>query len=461
MFIKQMYTNCLAHAAYYIESGNEAVVIDPLRNPAPYIDLAKERGAVIKYVLETHFHADFVSGHIDLANQTGATIVFGPGATPGYKAYIAEDGEQLHIGDVKIEVLHTPGHTIESACYLLYDEKGEKQCVFTGDTLFVGDVGRPDLLSGNLSKEELAAMMYESLQNKIKTLPDYVVVYPGHGAGSACGKNIGTESSSTIGREMLFNYAMSISDKQDFIEAVTTGLPEAPAYFFKDAGINKTGYDSFDEVLGKSLRPLGYEEFTALKDKGYMVLDTRDPMDFAAGFIPGALNIGLNGDFAVWVGTFIAPDARILLVTDHGREKEAIERLARVGYDTVAGYLGGGMHTWFAKHNDYDRVMTFGSSEVAEQAANGTYRMLDVRNRTEVAKDRIAGSWHIALNELKNKYTALEPDANWLIYCAGGYRSMIAASFLKSKGFRFVAGVEGGIAVVRRENPELIEMEME
>ena len=461
MYIQQIYTNCLAHAAYYIECGKEAAVIDPLRDPDPYIKLAKERGATIKYVLETHFHADFVSGHIDLANKAGATIVFGPDAKPGYKAYIAEDGEMLHLGHNHLQVLHTPGHTIESACYLLYDEGGKKSAVFTGDTLFVGDVGRPDLMSGNLSKKELAFMLFDSLKNKIKTLPDDVTVYPGHGAGSACGKNIGTQSFSTIGEQKQSNYAMLIEDRIEFIVAVTSDLPVIPRYFFKDAAVNINGASSFDEVLRKNINPLSVEAFKEWQQKGSLVLDTRGAVDFAAGFVKGALNIGLSGDFAVWVGTMVHPDAELILVADAGKEKEAVERLARIGYDKVNGYLKDGMHSWFLAKEEYDKIMTFSASECEALLEAEDYSLLDVRNRLEVAKHRMAGSVHIPLNVLNEKYTTLDRDKKWLIYCAGGYRSMIAASYLKSNGFHFVASVEGGIKELIQHAAKLVEMDME
>ncbi len=461
MYIQQIYTNCLAHAAYYIEAGGEAAVIDPLRDPEPYIKLATDRGATIKYVLETHFHADFVSGHLDLANKTGATIVFGPGATPDYKVYVADDGELLRLGKAAIEILHTPGHTIESTCYLLLNEHGAKEAVFTGDTLFVGDVGRPDLLSGNLPKETLAAMLYDSLQNKIKTLPDNIIVYPGHGAGSACGKNIGSSSYTTIGEQKTGNYAMLIEDKDAFIEAVTTDLPMIPGYFFTDAVINRKGYSSFDDVLASSLKPLSVAAFTALQRGGALVLDTRNPMEFAAGFITGALNIGLNGDFAVWVGTLIDAATPLLLVTDAGKEKEAIERLARIGFENVQGYLDGGMTAYFAANDPYDKIMTFTGADCTALLEIENYDLLDVRNRREVLKHRMTGATHIALNMLKSKYETLDKNKKWLIYCAGGYRSMIAASFLKSCGFHFVASVEGGIKEVLGQAPELVEMDME
>ncbi len=439
MYVKQLYTNCLAHAAYYIESDKEAVVIDPLRNPEPYLELAKERGAKIKYILETHFHADFVSGHIDLANATGAAIVFGPNAMPEYKAYIASDHEVLRVGNSEIEVLHTPGHTIESTCFLFSDKNSDSRYLFTGDTLFVGDVGRPDLLSGNLPKETLAAMMYDFLQSQIKTLPDETIVYPGHGAGSACGKNIGSSSFSTIGGERSTNYALLIEDKDQFIKAVTADLPIAPGYFFKDAVLNKKGTELYHSVLKMSLTPLSLSKFNSLRRPGTVVLDTRDPLAFAAGFIEGALNIGLNGDFAVWAGLFISPEAPILLIVDPGKEKEAIERLARIGFDNVLGYLNGGMDTWFTQKYKYEHILTVSGADMSKLAINFNYDLLDVRNRLEVSRDHISGSTHIPLNELKGRIAGLDKNNSWLIYCAGGYRSMIAASFLLANGFRFVA----------------------
>ena len=457
MFIQQIYTNCLAHAAYYIESGNEAAIIDPLRDPGPYLKLAQERGTHIKYVLETHFHADFVSGHIDLANKTGATIVFGPGATPAYKAYIAEDGELLPLGKAHLKVLHTPGHTIESTCWLLLGEDGLEKAVFTGDTLFVGDVGRPDLLSGNLPKEVLASMLFDSIQTKIKTLHDNIVVYPGHGAGSACGKNIGTQSYSTIGEQKNNNYALKIEERDTFITAVTTDQPLIPGYFFKDAVINKTGYGSYDDVMKNNLKPLNIAEFTALQAAGSLVLDTRSAKEFAKCYIKGAVNIGITGDFAVWVGTLVDAETPLLLVTEPGKEKEAIERLARIGFENVNGYFDGGMPAWLYAGKHCETIMTFNAEECAPLLDTEEYFLLDVRNRLEVAKNRMTGAIHIPLNNLKNKYADLDPNKKWLIYCAGGYRSMIAASWLKAHGFNSVASIEGGIQDVIKKAPELVE----
>lgn len=460
MYVQQLYTNCLAQAAYYIECDGEAAVVDPLRNPEPYIQLAKNRNAKIKYVLETHFHADFVSGHIDLANKTGATIVFGPDATPGYRAHIAVDGEKLKLGKTWIDVLHTPGHTIESACYLLHDEAGKPTAIFTGDTLFIGDVGRPDLFSGNLKKEELAAIMFRSLNAKIKTLADDIIVYPGHGAGSACGKNLSTESQSTIGHEKQFNYALKLNDEAAFITAVTTDQPVIPGYFFKDATINKNGSAAYDKVFSKGMHGLSVSSFNTLREKGATVIDTRKPLDFATGFVPGAINIGLNGDFAIWVGTMVAPDANLLIVAEPGKEKESLERLARIGFDNIAGYLQGGMEEWLTQGAVCDSIDAFTGHDIDRLLGEG-YELLDVRNRREAAKDHIAGSKHIPLNELAEQYETINKSDKWLIYCAGGYRSMIAASFLKARGFMSVASVEGGINQVRELRPELIELGLE
>lgn len=461
MYVKQLYTDCLAHAAYYIESDKVAAVIDPLRDPEPYLALAAERGARIKYILETHFHADFVSGHIDLANKTGAKIIFGPNADPGYRAHIAADDEKLALGSAELKILHTPGHTIESTCFLLTDGSNRPGCVFTGDTLFVGDVGRPDLLSGNLSKEMLAAMLYDSLQTRIKTLPSDTVVYPGHGAGSACGKNIGIASFSTIGEQRATNYALLIDNKYDFVKSVTSGLPVAPAYFFKDAVLNKNGAESFDRVLQRALTPLTVEQFASLAGPDRVILDTRSPDDFAAGYIAGALNIGLTGDLAVWAGHFISPDATILLVTEPGRERETIGRLGRIGFDNIVGYLEGGMHSWFKAGREYCRILTLTPSDISDLLGSGLYDLLDVRNRLEVATNRIPGCVHIPLTELKQHHDTLDKNKQWLVYCAGGYRSMIAASFLLSKGFHYVASLEGGINALIRTRPELVELGLE
>ncbi len=346
MYIEQLYTNCLAEAAYYIESEGEAAIIDPLRETEPYVELAQSRGAKIKYVLETHFHADFVSGHIDLARQVNAAIVFGPDANTEYEVHNAKDGEELRLGKVRFRVLHTPGHTPESSCYLLLDEKGKEHAVFTGDTLFVGDVGRPDLLDGIISPNELASMMYDSLNKKIKTLADHVIVYPAHGPGSSCGKNIGKETFSTIGEQKKFNYALKDMSRAEFVREVTEGILPPPKYFFEDARINKTGYDPIDVVIQENKRPLSVAEFRDAFHKGALLLDTRRPDEFEKGFIPGSLNIGLNGQYAVWVGTLLDIRKPLILVTDPGKEEESVLRLARIGYENVIGYLLGGVKGW-------------------------------------------------------------------------------------------------------------------
>ena len=342
MYVQQLYTNCLAEAAYYIESEGEAAIIDPLRETEPYIKLAESRDATIKYVFETHFHADFVSGHIDLSRQVNAPIVYGPEADTSYKVYNAKDGEEFKLGKVKIRVLHTPGHTPESSCYLLIDERGNDYAVFTGDTLFVGDVGRPDLLDGVMSSETLAGMLYDSLQQKIKTLADKVIVYPAHGPGSACGKSIGSETFSTIGEQKKFNYALQDMSREDFISKVTDGILPPPQYFFEDARINKTGYDPIEDVIRENTQPLPIEKFKQAVDGGALILDTRKADEFEKGFIPGSVNIGLNGQFAVWVGTLIDIQKELVLVTEPGREAETVLRLARVGYEKILGYLKGG-----------------------------------------------------------------------------------------------------------------------
>ncbi len=343
MYIEQLYTNCLAEAAYYIESEGEAAIIDPLRETEPYIELAARRKSKIKYVFETHFHADFVSGHIDLARKVNAPIVYGPMAQTQYQVVNAKDGQEFKIGKLTLRVLHTPGHTPESSCFLLLDEQGREHAIFTGDTLFVGDVGRPDLLDGVMSREELAGMLYDSLNRHIKTLPDHVIVYPAHGPGSACGKNIGKETHSTIGEQKKFNYALKDQSREAFIQELTSGILPPPQYFFEDARINKQGYDPIDEVIDRNSRALIFEQVDSLVRKGTLVLDTRPADEFEKGFIPGSINIGLNGQFAVWVGTLIPIDQPVVLVTMPGKERESVLRLARVGYEKVEGYLQGGI----------------------------------------------------------------------------------------------------------------------
>lgn len=456
MHIEQLYTNCLAQAAYYIQSGNEAVVIDPLRDPEPYLHLAEQKGATLKYILETHFHADFVSGHLDLANLSGAEIVFGPDAQPHYPAYVATDGEELKVGKVTIKVLHTPGHTIESACYLLMDEEGKPHALFSGDTLFIGDVGRPDLLSGNLTKETLAGMLYDSLQNKIKTLPDDVVVYPGHGAGSACGKKMSKETQSTIGMQKQLNYAMQDMPKAQFIALITDGLTIPPAYFFKDAGINVKGYRSHKEVIEEAYKPLNFVQFHEAIASGALILDTRDAENFAEGHITNSINIGLNGQYAVWAGTVIPFDTPLVLVTEAEKELESITRLVRIGYENIVGYLDGGYPVYELINADIDSLPDITPQDALDMVRTSHYSILDVRSADEHAQDAIPGSINIPLGELSNNLHALNPDENYIVHCAGGYRSMIACSILRRNGFRNVSNVKGGMARIKKETPEWI-----
>ena len=440
MYIEQLYTNCLAEAAYYIESEGEAAIIDPLRETEPYVDLAKARGAKIKYVFETHFHADFVSGHIDLSRQVGAPIIYGPDATTEYDVINAHDGEVFKLGKVAIKVLHTPGHTPESACFLLLDETGREHAVFTGDTLFVGDVGRPDLLDGTMSSETLASLMYDSLRTKIKTLPDEVIVYPAHGPGSACGKNIGKETVSTIGEQKRFNYALQDMSREEFIKKLTDGITPPPAYFFEDARINKEGYDPIDKVIAANSTPLSPESLRLEVEQGAIILDTRTADAFEKGFVAGSVNIGLNGQFAVWVGTLIDISNRLVLVTEPGKESETILRLARVGYENVAGYLEGGA-------NGYDQNLeTIHSVDergvVPEIEAGAT--VLDVRKQNEWNVSHLEGATFLPLSEFPNNLNGLDRDAPYIVHCGGGYRSMTAISIMKNHGFTDLINVYGG-----------------
>jgi hydroxyacylglutathione hydrolase len=444
MYIEQLYTNCLAEAAYYIESEGEAAIIDPLRETEPYIALAKKRGAAIKYVFETHFHADFVSGHIDLARKVQAPIIYGPMADTKYDVINAQDGQEFKLGKIKFRVLHTPGHTPESSCYLLLDENGKEHAIFTGDTLFVGDVGRPDLLDGVMTREELASMMYDSLNKKIKTLPDSVIVYPAHGPGSACGKNIGKETFSTIGEQKKFNYALKDMNREEFIGKVTDGITPPPSYFFEDARINKMGYNPIDEVISSNKKPLSSSEFKQAVEKGALILDTRKPDDFEKGFIPGSLNIGLNGQYAVWVGTLIDINKPLVLVTENGKEEESILRLARVGYENVAGYLNGGVQSWTEK---LDTVKSIAATEVASHLDKGI-DVLDVRKPGEWNTSHMKGAEFLPLADMPDNLNSLDKNKPYVIHCAGGYRSMIACSLMKQKGIHNVTNVYGGFGAM-------------
>ncbi len=453
MKVEQLYTGCLAEAAYYIESEGEAAIIDPLRETKPYIDRAAADGAKIKYVLETHFHADFVSGHLDLAKKTGATIVYGPTAKPNFEAHVASDGEVLKIGKVSLVVLHTPGHTMESSCFLLRDEKGKDVAVFTGDTLFIGDVGRPDLaVKSDVSREDLAGMLFDSLRNKIMTLPDDVTVYPGHGAGSACGKKMAKETESTIGIQKQFNYALRADmTRADFVKEVTTGLVEPPQYFPKNAVINRMGYDSIDQVMSRGVQPLSVREFvTVAESTGAILLDTRSKEEFAKGFIPGAIFIGLDGQFASWVGTLITDlQQPLLLISDPGKEEEAVTRLARVGYDNCQGYLAGGIAAWKAEHRDLDTIENISPEAFLLRHGKGSEKTLDVRRKSEFDSEHLIGAQNFPLDFINRNMAEIDRDQTYLVYCAGGYRSTIAASILKSRGFEKLINVEGGFAAIK------------
>ena len=455
MKIEQIYTGCLAQGAYYIQSGNEAVIIDPLREVQPYIEKAEKNGAKIKYVLETHFHADFVSGHIDLAKKTGATIVYGPLANPTFETHIAHDGEVLTVGSLKLKVLHTPGHTMESTCYLLLDENDKELALFSGDTLFIGDVGRPDLAqkAAHLTQEELAGTLFDSLRNKIMTLPDDVIVYPAHGAGSACGKNMSKETSDTLGNQKKFNYALRANMTRDeFIAEVTDGLLPPPAYFPENVRLNKQGYASIDSVLAKGTQALSPAAFeAAANETGALILDTRDAQVFAKGFIPNSINIGLGGSFAPWVGALI-PDINqpILIVDEAGREQEVVTRLARVGYDNALGFLQGGIAAWQQAGHDLDTIESISAEEAAARlAADPAAILLDVRKKSENYSEHVLGAQNLPLDVVNEEMVALNPDKTYYIHCAGGYRSMVFASILKARGFDKLIDVQGGFKAIK------------
>lgn len=453
MFIKQLYTNCLSEAAYYIESEGEAAIIDPLRDIEEYLHLAEERKAAVRYIFETHFHADFVSGHLDLAKATGAPIVYGPNTETNFPIHLAHDGEIFRLGKITIEVLHTPGHTLESTCYLLRDEAGEPHAIFTGDTLFVGDVGRPDLSSGNLTQEELASMLYDSLQNKIIPLPDSIIVYPAHGPGSACGKNLGPSTYSTLANEKETNYALKPQAKEEFVKAVTTGLNAPPEYFPINARINKEGYDSLDEVLASALQPLSITEFKQLSD-GSIILDTRKATDFTQGFVPGSVSIGLEGRYAEWGGSLLPFDQPILLVTEKGKERESAVRLARVGFDKFRGYLDGGYEAWREAGEPLDMIIDVEADEMMMDLPHDDRMVvMDVRAEAEYADGHIAGAVNLPLNTLKDpgSMATIQDNDNLYVHCAGGYRSVIAASLLKRQGIHNLRNVLGGWNAIKQQ----------
>ena len=454
MIIEQLYTGCLAQGAYYIESAGEAAIIDPLRETLPYIRKADRAGATIKYVFETHFHADFVSGHLDLAKKTGAQIVYGPNANTTYDVHHAKDGETFKLGDVTIQVLHTPGHTFESTTYLLRDETGRDHAIFTGDTLFIGDVGRPDLaIKGDLNERDLAGMLYESLQTKIMPLADDVIVYPAHGAGSACGKNMSKETTDLLGNQKRVNYALRAKSKAEFVEKVLAGLSAAPAYFAENARLNKEGYEPIDAVMKRGSHALSPDAFeAAVNETGALVLDVRDAADFARGFIPNAINIGLNGQFAPWVGALI-PDLLqpIALVAPVGQETETVLRLARVGYDHCIGFLEGGFAAWQQAGNEVDTVESIPADEFARRRkAAADVAVVDVRKPEEYELEHVDGAKNVPLDMLSDQMGQIPRTEPMYVHCAGGYRSMVANSILKARGFDKVVNVEGGMVAIKQ-----------
>lgn len=455
MKIEQIYTGCLAQGAYYIESEGEAVVIDPLREVTAYMEKAEKDGAVIKYVFETHFHADFVSGHLDLSKKTNAPIVYGPTANPGFDAYIAKDGEIFQVGKVSFRVLHTPGHTMESTCFLLLDENGRETALFSGDTLFIGDVGRPDLAqkAASLTQEQLAEYLFESLRTKVMTLPDDVIVYPAHGAGSACGKNMSKETFDTLGHQKMVNYALRADmTKAEFVKEVTTGLMPPPSYFPLNVALNKQGYDSIDEVIRRGTQPLSPKAFdAAANETDALILDTRDPQTFSEGFIPNSINIGIDGSFAPWVGALI-PDVKqqILLVTAPGRAEEVVTRLARVGYDYCLGYLEGGFESWKAAGMEVDHIQRVNADQLADVLArNPETPVFDVRKQSEYQSEHAVAAENAPLDFVNASMASIPKDKPVYIHCAGGYRSMIFTSILRARGYDNLIDVSGGFKAIK------------
>jgi len=455
MFIKQLYTGCLSEAAYYIESEGEVAIIDPLRDTDEYIKLAKENNAGIKYIFETHFHADFVSGHIDLSKLTSAPIIYGPGAKTDYEVYNSKDGEIFKLGKITIQVLHTPGHTLESSCYLLRDENDKPHAIFTGDTLFVGDVGRPDLSSGNMSSAELAGIMYDTIQNKILPLADDVLVYPAHGAGSSCGKNMGPETFSTIGEQKKTNYALQPQSKEEFVAAVTEGLGVAPQYFAINAKINMQGYESLDTIKQKGLTALSITEFKDLQADDVLVLDTRHATVFTKGFIPGSIFIGLEGRFAEWAGSLLSFNKPMILVTESGKEEESIIRLSRVGFSKIQGYLQGGFEAWQKAGKTVDMIIDVEADELEMDIPHDPNLVIvDVRRETEFADGHIKDAQNLPLNEMNDvvNLAHFEDNQNLYVHCAGGYRSVIAASLLKREGTHNLRNVLGGWNKIKEQS---------
>ncbi len=458
MKIEQIYTGCLAQGAYYISSNGEAAIIDPLRETQPYLERLEKDNTTLKYIFETHFHADFVSGHLDLSHKTDASIVYGPTATPAFNAIIATDNQVFKVGNIQLKVLHTPGHTMESICLLLIDENGKETALFSGDTLFLGDVGRPDLAqkAANLTQEELAGLLYDSLYKKILPLADDITVYPAHGAGSACGKNMMKETVDSLGNQKKINYALNQPNKEAFIHSVLDGLLPPPSYFGMNVAMNKTGYNSFDNVMKGGKRALSVAEFeTVAENIGALILDTRNNGDFAKAFIPQSINIGVNGDFAPWVGALIADVKQpLLLVTDNGKEEEVITRLSRVGFDNILGFLDGGIEAWIQANKEIDTVNRISAQQFAQQLNIKTDKVIDIRKESEYAAEHIEDAYSKPLSYINDWIKDINPNEHFYMHCAGGYRSMMAASILQARGYRNFTEIEGGFnAIATTEIP--------
>lgn len=457
MQIEQIYTGCLAQGAYYITSNGEAAIIDPLREVQPYLDRLLRDNVKLKYIFETHFHADFVSGHVDLSKETEAKIVYGPTAKPEFEAIVATDNQIFEVGNIKIKVLHTPGHTMESSTYLLIDENGKNHAIFSGDTLFIGDVGRPDLAqkAASMTQEQLAATLFHSLRTKIMTLEDDVIVYPAHGAGSACGKNMSKETISTIGNQKATNYALRANmTEAEFITEVTEGLLPPPAYFGMNVAMNKKGSQSFETVLNNGMRAIHAIEFESVADEtGALILDTRNNKDFSKGFIPQSINIGIDGDFAPWVGALIADVSQpIILVTEIGREEETVTRLSRVGFDNLIGHLQGGFEAWQKAGQEIDTVNRITSEQFAKEVKIGESKIIDIRKETEYSAEHVEEAYNKPLASINEWIKDINPDTHFYLHCAGGYRSMIAASILQARGFRNFTEIEGGFNAIAKTN---------
>lgn len=464
MKIEQIYTGCLAQGAYYIESNGEVAIIDPLRETQSYIDQATKDNAKIKYIFETHFHADFVSGHVDLAQKTGATIIYGPTAEPNFDTHIATDGEVFSLGNITITALHTPGHTMESTTYLLKDENGKDYAIFTGDTLFIGDVGRPDLaqkLNTDLTQEKLAGYLFDSLRNKIMPLANDIIVYPAHGAGSACGKNMSKETFDSLGNQKQVNYALNPTmTKEEFITELTSGLMPPPFYFPENVMMNKLGVESLDVVKERANKALSPDEFIQVaEDTNALILDVRDPQTFAAGFIPNSINIGIRGNFAPWVGTLITDIKQpILLIAEIGEEEEAVTRLARVGYDNVIGFLNNGFQAWVEAEKDFDEIVSVSPEEFVELVDETELKILDVRKPGEYETSHVEGAITAPLDFINESMKLIDPEETYLVHCAGGYRSMIFTSILRARGYENLIDVAGGFGKIKEvEGVKIVE----